>query len=40
LKHIRELILGEAHDSTYSIHPGSIKMYKDLKARSWWYEMK
>jgi hypothetical protein len=29
LKHIKELILKEAHDSAYSIHPGSTKMYKD-----------
>jgi hypothetical protein len=40
IKEIRELILREAHDSTYSIHPGSIKMYHDLKSRYWWYEMK
>jgi hypothetical protein len=33
LKHIRDLILREAHDSAYSIHPDSIKMYKDLKTR-------
>jgi hypothetical protein len=32
LKHIKELILREAHDSTYSIHPDSTKMYKDLKT--------
>jgi hypothetical protein len=31
LKPIKELILREAHDSIYSIHPGSTKMYKDLK---------
>jgi hypothetical protein len=31
LKHIKELILREAHDSAYSIHPSSTKMYKDLK---------
>jgi hypothetical protein len=37
---IRELILREAHDSTYSIHPGSTKMYNDLKSRYWWYGMK
>jgi hypothetical protein len=37
---IRELILCEAHDSTYSIHPGSTKMYHDLKSRYWWYGMK
>jgi hypothetical protein len=34
---IRELILREAHDSTYSIHSGSTKMYHDLKSRYWWY---
>jgi hypothetical protein len=39
LKPIRELILQEAHDSAYSIHPGSTKMYKDLKTRYWWYGM-
>jgi hypothetical protein len=32
---IRELILREAHDSTYSIHPESTKMYHDLKSRYW-----
>jgi hypothetical protein len=40
LKPIKELILREAHDSTYSIHPGSTMMYKDLKTRYWWYGMK
>jgi hypothetical protein len=25
--HLREKILQEAHNSTYSIHPGSTKMY-------------
>jgi hypothetical protein len=40
VKEIRELILREAHDSTYSIHPGSTKMYLDLKSRYWWYGMK
>jgi hypothetical protein len=40
LKQIRELILIEAHDSSYSIHPHSTKMYKDLKTRYWWYGMK
>jgi hypothetical protein len=40
IKEIRELILREAHDSTYSIHPGSTKMYHDLKSRYWWYRMK
>jgi hypothetical protein len=39
-KEIIELILHESHDSTYSIHPGSTKMYHDLKNRYWWYGMK
>jgi hypothetical protein len=30
----------EDHDSAYSIHPGSTKMYQDLKQRYWWYGMK
>jgi hypothetical protein len=37
---LRKTILREAHDSTYSIHPGSTKMYQDLKQRYWWYGMK
>jgi hypothetical protein len=36
----RKAILREAHDSAYSIHPGSTKMYQDLKKRYWWYGMK
>jgi hypothetical protein len=32
LKPIKESILREAHDSAYSIHPGSTKMYKNLKT--------
>jgi hypothetical protein len=40
VKEIRELILHEAHDSAYSIHPGSTKMYHDIKSRYWWYGMK
>jgi hypothetical protein len=40
LKPIKKSILREAHDSAYSIHPGSTKMYKDLKTHYWWYGMK
>jgi hypothetical protein len=40
LRHLKELRLREAHDSAYSIHPGSTKMYKDLKTRYWLYGMK
>ncbi|WVZ63997.1 hypothetical protein U9M48_013583 [Paspalum notatum var. saurae] len=37
---IKKLILSEAHDTAYSIHPGSTKMYHDLKERFRWYGMK
>ena len=30
----------EAHHSRYSIHPGSSKMYHDLKEVYWWGGMK
>ncbi|KAJ9567118.1 hypothetical protein OSB04_003084 [Centaurea solstitialis] len=36
----RELLLEEAHKSKYSIHPGSTKMYRDLKMNYWWPIMK
>jgi hypothetical protein len=35
-----ETILKEAHDSAYSIHPCSTKMYQDLKQKYWWYGLK
>ena len=37
---IRKLILQEAHDSPYSIHPGNTKMYLDLRERFWWPSLK
>jgi hypothetical protein len=37
---LRETILKEAHDSYYSIQPGSTKMYQDLKQKYWWYGLK
>ena len=40
VKDLQKLILSEAHDTAYSIHPGSTKMYYDLKERFWWYGMK
>ncbi|KAI3665770.1 hypothetical protein L6452_44401 [Arctium lappa] len=36
----RELLLTEAHKSKYSIHPGSTKMYRDLRLHYWWPVMK
>ncbi|GJY11073.1 putative nucleotidyltransferase, ribonuclease H, partial [Tanacetum coccineum] len=37
---LREAILTEAHSSPFSIHPGSTKMYRDLKQNFWWNGMK
>ncbi|GJS94285.1 putative reverse transcriptase domain-containing protein [Tanacetum coccineum] len=37
---LRELIMHESHKSKYSIHPGSNKMYQDLKKLYWWQNMK
>lgn len=39
-KEIKDLILQEAHRSLFSIHPGSTKMYHDLKDTFWWKNMK
>jgi hypothetical protein len=32
---LKRLILDEAHNSQFSIHPGSTKMIQDLKERFW-----
>ncbi|GJU76200.1 putative reverse transcriptase domain-containing protein [Tanacetum coccineum] len=37
---LRALIMHESHKSKYSIHPGSDKMYQDLKKLYWWPNMK
>ncbi|XP_070057239.1 uncharacterized protein [Nicotiana tomentosiformis] len=37
---LRELILEEAHNLCYYIHPGVPKMYRDLKQDYWWRRMK
>jgi hypothetical protein len=37
---IKKIILDEAHKSKFSIHPGSTKMYQDLKQNFWWSNMK
>ncbi|GKA35899.1 putative reverse transcriptase domain-containing protein [Tanacetum coccineum] len=36
---LRTLIMYESHKSKYSIHPGSDKMYQDLKKLYWWPNM-
>ena len=37
---IKKEILEEAHYSPYTIHPGSTKMYHDLRENFWWNNMK
>ena len=37
---LKKAILDEAHNGSFSIHPGSIKMYQDLKMSFWWSGMK
>ncbi|GJR33488.1 putative reverse transcriptase domain-containing protein [Tanacetum coccineum] len=37
---LRDLIMHESHNSNYSIHLGSDKMYHDLKRLYWWSNMK
>ncbi|GJV62754.1 putative reverse transcriptase domain-containing protein [Tanacetum coccineum] len=37
---LRGLIMLESHKSKYSIHPGSDKMYHDLRRLYWWPNMK
>nr|ABA94346.1 retrotransposon protein, putative, Ty3-gypsy subclass [Oryza sativa Japonica Group] len=39
-KELKDLILTEAHQTQYSIHPGSTKMYQDLKEKFWWVSMR
>jgi hypothetical protein len=37
---LHQQILDEAHLSRYYIHPGTTKMYHDLKQHYWWTKMK
>nr|GEX46189.1 putative reverse transcriptase domain-containing protein [Tanacetum cinerariifolium] len=37
---LRSVIMHKSHKSKYSIHPGSEKMYQDMKKIYWWPNMK
>jgi hypothetical protein len=37
---LKRKILDEEHKSRYSIHPGSTKMYHDVRQQFWWTRMK
>ncbi|KAL5571121.1 hypothetical protein UlMin_020718 [Ulmus minor] len=37
---LKQQIMHEAHNTPYSVHPGTTKMYQDLKRLFWWPRMK
>ncbi|KAL0434130.1 UNVERIFIED_CONTAM: Transposon Tf2-11 polyprotein [Sesamum latifolium] len=37
---LREEILREAHNAPYAMHPGTVKMYRNLRPYYWWQTMK
>ena len=37
---VKNQVLKEAHFSPFSMHPGSTKMYQDIKKLYWWNNMK
>jgi hypothetical protein len=37
---LKRVILSEAHQSLYTVHPGNTKMYRDLRKNYWWKGMK
>ncbi|GJY42148.1 putative reverse transcriptase domain-containing protein [Tanacetum coccineum] len=37
---LRDLVMHESHKSKYSVHPGSDKLYQELKLLYWWPNMK
>ena len=36
----KKSILEEAHSGSFAMHPGSTKMYQDLKTSYWWFGIK
>jgi hypothetical protein len=40
VKELKDKLLHEAHESSYSIHLRGNKMYHDFKATYWWHGMK
>jgi len=39
-KALKQKLLREAHESKFTVHPGSTKMYQDLKQYFWWPNMR
>nr|GFB65509.1 hypothetical protein [Tanacetum cinerariifolium] len=40
VQNMKKAVLSKAHSFPFSIHPGSTKMYRDLKQNFWWNGMK
>jgi hypothetical protein len=39
-KALKQKLLRKAHESKFTVHPGSTKMYQDLKQYYWWPNMR
>ena len=39
-KALKDEVLNRAHESRIIVHPGNIKMYRNLKEYYWWPRMK
>ncbi|KAL0324734.1 UNVERIFIED_CONTAM: hypothetical protein Scaly_2440500 [Sesamum calycinum] len=37
---LRKMILQKSHNAPYAVHPGTTKMYHNLKPYYWWQTMK
>ncbi|GKV11337.1 hypothetical protein SLEP1_g22601 [Rubroshorea leprosula] len=37
---LRREIMGDSYNTSYTVHPGNIKMYRDLHSMFWWRNMK
>ncbi len=37
---LRQIIMKEAHESPFAMHPAGTKMYKAVKEHYWWMGMK
>jgi len=37
---LKQKLLREAHESKFTVHPGSTKMYQDMKQHYWWPNMR
>ena len=37
---MRNKLMELAHSSSYTMHPGSTKMYQDMRMHYWWSGMK